>query len=157
MKKKSKLLIVIGIIIASMLIALGIALDKFSSDSSKDNNIQESNQNSSKESEIENTIELTDEGGANPYFEVSNKIVAISKKAIPDVTKIDFAGQTKYLISLRELNEKYETDISDFNTKSMSCNIDLTGVLFIVKDDGIIRTSQVVCGTPAPSNEKTSE
>ena len=83
----------------------------------------------------------------------------MSKEAIPDATKFDFSSQTKYLVSLKDLNEKYKIDISRFNNDSITCNIEETGVLFIYTEGKITRTSQVVCGTPTviPSDGKLSE
>ena len=147
MKKNNKILIVIITIVGIGLIISGVTLYKYLSNQESNNTQkQETNSDDKKISEV--IIELTNEDGSNPYFEISNDIVALSKEAIPDATKVNFSSQTEHFISLKELNEKYKIDISRFNDDSISCSIEETGVLFIYTDEEIKRTSRVVCGPP---------
>lgn len=147
MKKNNKILIVIITIVGIGLIISGVTLYKYLPNQESNNTQkQETNSDDKKISEV--IIELTNEDGSNPYFEISNDIVALSKEAIPDATKVNFSSQTEHFISLKELNEKYKIDISHFNDDSISCSIEETGVLFIYTDEEIKRTSRVVCGPP---------
>lgn len=147
MKKNNKILIVIITIVGIGLIISGVTLYKYLPNQESNNTQkQETNSDDKKISEV--IIELTNEDGSNPYFEISNDIVALSKEAIPDATKVNFSSQTEHFISLKELNEKYKIDISRFNDDSISCSIEETGVLFIYTDEEIKRTSRVVCGPP---------
>lgn len=147
MKKNNKILIVIITIVGIGLIISGVALYKYSSNQ-ESNNTQKQETNSGDKKISEEIIELTNEDGSNPYFEISNEIVTLSKEAIPDATKLDFSSETEYFVSLKQLNEKYKIDISRFNTDSITCSIEETGVLFIYTDEEIKRTSRVVCGPP---------